>query len=197
MKGLSFLGACLISLALATSASAASLVYVSALNGAQESPSVTTTGVGGATITIDDVNLTMRVEADFANLSTGAIAAHIHCCYVPGGPANVDVATTVPTFPGFPTGTSGSYDQTFDLNDIGTYNPTFVTATGGTVDGARTALLAGLASSNAYFNIHSQQYQTGEIRGFLVPCENNHVPEPGLALLALVAVGSLAVRRRA
>jgi hypothetical protein len=196
MKRIACLAVCVFFLAAATGASAAELQYVGALNGAQESPSVTTTGVGDVMVTIDTVALTMLVETTFTGLMSGTTAAHIHCCFVPGGPSNVGVATAVPTFPGFPLGvTEGNYVMSFDLNDAATYNPDFVTANGGTVSGAMTALLNGLADKNAYFNIHTEQNPTGEIRDFLVPCNPQPIPEPGLALLAFIASGLVLTRR--
>jgi len=83
----------------------------------------------------------MRVEISFSGLTGTTTASHIHCCEAtPGANANVMVATTTPTFPGFPLGvTSGSYDQTFDLTNAGSYNPDFITAHGGTVLCAETA----------------------------------------------------------
>ena len=197
MKRISILVVSLLSLAVATSASAASLVYIGALNGAQESPSVTTTGVGDVMVTIDTVALTMQIETTFSALTSGTTVAHIHCCFVPGGPSNVIPATAVPSLPGFPTGvTSGSYNMTFDLTDAGTYNPDFVAANGGTVDSARAALLAGLSNHDAYFNIHTDQNPAGEIRDFLIQCPPR-VPEPGLLGLLGLAGAGLLVRRRA
>ena len=197
MKRIASLVACVVSLAVGSSASAASLVYIGTLNGAQESPSVTTTGVGDVMVTIDTAALTMRVETTFSGLTSGTTAAHIHCCFVPGGPANVMVATGVPSFPDFPMGvTSGSYDKTFDLTDAATYNPDFVTNNGGTVDSARAALLDGLSRHDAYFNIHTSANPTGEIRDFLVQCPPSHVPEPGLLGLLGTAGAGLLLRRR-
>ena len=51
------------------------------------------------------------------------------------------VATTTPTFPGFPPGvTSGTYDNTLDTSLASAFNPAFVTDHGGTAAGAETAL---------------------------------------------------------
>jgi hypothetical protein len=104
------------------------------------------------------------------------------------------VATQTPTFGGFPLGvTSGTYDMTFDLTDPITYNPAFVAANGGTVEGAEAALLAGLAAGEAYLNIHTTVVPGGEIRGFL-----HAVPEPSGLVLAAVGGGFVlaALRRR-
>jgi hypothetical protein len=109
----------------------------------------------------------MTVDVVFSGLTTGTTASHIHCCAVP--PTNAMVATTVPRFPGFPTGvTSGSYSHTLDMTDAGSYNPAFVTAHGGTVASAEAALLAGLLAGQAYLNIHTTMFPGGEIRGVLL-----------------------------
>lgn len=105
------------------------------------------------------------------------------------------VATTVPTFPGFPLGvTTGTYLQTFDLTLASTYNPAFITAHGGTVAGAEAAFIAGLLSGQTYLNIHTAQFPGGEIRGQL-----QAVPEP--ATLLLMGTGLMAalgvIRKRA
>src|SRR5262245_29588764 len=61
---------------------------------------------GTALVTWDTVTNQMTVNVVFNNLTTGNTAAHIHCCV--DAPGNAGVATTTPTFTGFPTGqTSG------------------------------------------------------------------------------------------
>src|SRR5262249_31037161 len=109
----------------------------------------------------------MTVIVNFTGLTTPNTAAHIHCCAP--APTNAGVATTTPTFTGFPGGvTGGTYTRTFNMNDAASYNPAFVTAQGG-VANARGALLAGMQAGNAYMNVHSQRFGGGEIRGFLHP----------------------------
>jgi hypothetical protein len=83
-------------------------------------------------------------------------------------PANAGVATTTPTFTGFPLGvTAGSYLHSFDTTLSSTFNATFITSHGGTATTAEAALKAGLLAGNAYFNIHTNTFPGGEIRGFL------------------------------
>jgi hypothetical protein len=143
-------------------------------------------------VTVDFDLATMRVEAQFSGLDGTVTAAHIHCCTVDPGLLNAGVATIVPTFPGFPLGVSaGTYDMTFDLAQDASYNPSFLTANGGTASGAMNALLAGLDQGRAYLNIHTTSFGGGEIRGFPA------VPEPSsLALLLLGACLLPAGRRR-
>ena len=108
----------------------------------------------------------VAVKTITVSLQPATTAAHIHCCISP--PGNTGVATTTPTFPGFPLGvTSGSYSRTFDMTAASSYNPAFVTAHGGTTAGAAAALLAGLQAGQAYLNIHTTMFPGGEIRGFL------------------------------
>ena len=179
--------------ALSLPAFADSIIYTADLTGANESPATASPATGFAEVTIDTVAQTMLVDVTFSGLVANDTAAHIHCCVAPGG--NAGVATVVPFFTGFPIGvTSGTYDHLFDLTDPGTYNPAFITANGGTVAGAEGTLLAGLASDEAYLNIHSTTYPGGEIRGFLVA-----TPEPGtesLLLLGTIALAMALVRRQ-
>src|SRR5690606_7541612 len=113
----------------------------------------------------------MTVSLDWDGLIGGnPSAAHIHCCTDPGSTIGVAVG-----FPGFPSSASGSYSRIYDLLDSTIYTSGFMTNFGGgTVQGARDALLAGLASGRAYSNIHNSTYPGGEIRANLTA----EVPEP-------------------
>lgn len=167
-------------------------VYTGTLAGSNENPPSGSPGTGEVRVTVNDVTQVMRVEASFSGLLAPTTAAHIHCCAAPD--ANAGVATPVPTFPGFPGGvTAGSYDQTFDMTLASSFNPGFVTDSGGTIDGARTRLFDNLDAAMAYFNVHSTQFPGGEIRANLAP-----IPEPSTyALMAFgLAALALAARRR-
>jgi CHRD domain/PEP-CTERM motif len=154
---------------LAPPATASVIEYDAILTGPAESPPNASPGTGSAQVFIDTVANTMRVEASFGGLTTNTIMSHIHCCTAIPGAGVAGVATTVPSFPGFPLGvTSGTYDHTFNVFDSTTYNPAFVTANGGTAASAFAALLLGLNAGEAYLNIHTTQFPWGEIRGFLV-----------------------------
>jgi hypothetical protein len=159
------------------------------LNGASENPAVPSDGLGTSLVTFDLDLLTMRVETSFEDLEDTTLQAHIHCCA--DAPANVGVATQLPSFTGFPLGvTAGSMDTTFDMSLASSYNPAFVTANTN-IDGAFNALLNGLIDGRAYFNIHSSFRQSGEIRGYYTV-----VPEPSCAMLLLLGAAGFVVRRR-
>src|SRR5687768_18530438 len=174
-------------------AKADQVVLSTTLTGAQEVPPTGSPGIGSALVTIDTVTNLMTVNVAFAGLVGPTTIAHIHCCAGPGGIAIP--ASTVPSFPGFPTGvTTGTYLQTFDLTLASTYNPAFIAAHGGTVASAQAAFIAGLLNGQAYFNIHTTQFPNGEIRGQL-----QAIPEPATLLLltsgVVGVVGALRKRR--
>jgi len=181
-------------LASASAAQATITVYNATLNGPNESPPNASPGTGTATVTIDDVLNTMRVQVSFSGLTSGTTASHIHAATPTPFTGTAGVATTTPTFPGFPLGvTAGTYDNLFDLLAASTYNSAFVTANGGTTASAEAALLAAIAQGRAYLNIHTSNFTGGEIRGFLVA-----VPEPASWALMLLGFGAtgIALRRR-
>lgn len=155
----------LVFLFLIAASAAEAQTYTVTLNGANENPPVASLGMGQSTITINAAAHTLRVQVTFSQLNSGTTASHIHCCVA--SPGNAGVATTTPSFVGFPLGvTAGSMDQTYDMTQAGTWNPAFVTANGGTTAGAEAALIAGMAAGQAYLNIHSTTSPGGEIRGF-------------------------------
>jgi hypothetical protein len=73
-------------------------------------------------------------------------------------------------------------DSLYDTNQSSTFNPSFITLNGGTVEMAEAALAVYLAEGRAYFNIHTSFAGAGEIRGFLQPLPEA-VPEPSTLLL--------------
>jgi hypothetical protein len=179
--------------AMCTPALADSFTFTATLNGASEgTPSP---GTGFSSVTIDTVTKLMNIHIAFSGLLGITTASHIHCCTAVAGTGTAGVATTVPSFTGFPSGvTSGIYDHIFDMNMSSSYNPAFITASGGTVAGAFAALLGGMNDGKTYVNIHTNMFPGGEIRGFLQP-----VPEPStVVLLAIGILGFIiAIRRHA
>ena len=152
-------------------------------------------GTGFAEVTVDYDLGTMDVEASFSGLTGNVTASHIHCCTAVAGVTTAGVATTLPSFPGFPLGgTSGTYSHSFNLLDASSYNPAFVTANTN-VNGAYAALGVGMDTDHAYFNIHTSAAPGGEIQGFLIA---QSVPEASTSLMMALGLLGLAgwARRR-
>jgi hypothetical protein len=172
-------------------ATAATFIFDANLSGLEEVPSNVSPGSGIAVVTIDDILKTMRVQASFSGLLGTTTASHIHCCALPGIAA--PVATQTPSFVGFPLGvTSGTFDNTFDLTLASSYRAGFITDHGGTVTGAYDALLAGLVSGSAYYNIHTSEFPSGELRGQL-----QAVPEVSTWAMMLLGFGAIGAAIRA
>lgn len=154
-------------------------IYWASLSGPAEAPPNNSPGTGMALVTIDAVANTLRVQATFSGLLAGVTASHIHAPTAVAGSGTAGVATTLPTFPGFPSGvTAGTYDQTFNMLLSSSYNPAYVTNNGGTTASAFAALRAAISAGKAYLNIHSSMFPGGEIRGFLNLCPAINVSIP-------------------
>ncbi len=171
------------------SAQATVFQYSAVLNGANEIPVNTSPGTGSASVNYNNVTHSLQVQVTFSGLTnsgTGVTSAHIHAPTAIPFSGMAGVATTTPTFAGFPSSVfSGSYSNTLDLTSSNSWNTPYITANGGTTSGAESALASALTGGTSYLNLHSGAFPGGEIRGFLVP-----VPEPSsLALMGLSAVG--------
>jgi CHRD domain-containing protein len=188
-------------------AHATPITFAATLIGANEVPPTGSPGTGHATVVLDPALHTMHVDVTFSGLIGFTTASHIHCCLpFPFDPLdNVMVATTTPTFTGFPLGVqAGTYSHDFDLTLASSYNPAFITSAfnldpGKSIAGAEAALENGIENGLTYLNVHTGPppagpppagFPGGEIRGFLVA-------EPAsLVLLGSALLGFYAMRRR-
>ena len=163
------------------------------LNGPSESPANASPGTGFGTVDYDSLLHTMHLHLTFSGLLGTTTASHIHSATLNPFSGTAGVATTTPTFAGFPLGvTSGTYDNTLDLTQSSSWNPSFITANGGTTATAESALASSMLAGTAYWNVHTTSFSGGEIRGFLLL-----VPEPSaVALVALGGVGAFGWLRR-
>ena len=191
LAGLALLGA-------AAPARAIPIPYSALLTGPAEVPTNASPGIGQALVVIDTTPGvdTLFVNVTFSGLIGTTTASHIHAATSTPFAGIAGVATTTPTFTGFPLGvTSGVYTHLFDLTLASSYNPSYISANGGTPASAEAALAAAMAAGESYLNIHSTFATGGEIRGFLAPAS---IPEPvtaGTSLLALAGLGLAALRR--
>lgn len=152
-------------------------------------------GTGDALVAYDPDTHTLQVNATFTGLLGLTSASHIHAATAVPGVGTAGVATQVPNFPGFPLGvTSGTYESaTFDLTMVGSWNPAFVTAHGGTAEGAEAFFAAALWSGSSYLNIHTTNngeisgFPGGEIRGFLHSVPDS-AQSASLVLLGLATI---------
>lgn len=182
-------------LLVATSLANATTIVFNAFLDQNEGAPTGSPATGSAVVTIDNVLNTMHVHVTFAGLLGTTTASHIHAATAVPFTGTAGVATTTPTFAGFPLGvTSGIYDNTLDMTQASSYNPAFVTANGGTTAAAEAALFSAMVAGESYLNIHTTQFPGGEIRGFLIAA----VPEPETYAMMLAGLGLLGfvARRR-
>jgi hypothetical protein len=173
-------------------AQAAIVIYSVNMNGPSEAPPNASPGIGSGTVTFDTFLNTMDINLNFSGLTGNTTAAHIHAATANAFAGTAGVATTLPTFVGFPLGvTSGSFISSIDLTLASSFSAAYVTAQGGTIAQARAALLTAAADGKAYFNVHTGTFPGGEIRGFLTA-----VPEPSGLLLSGWIVGVALLHRR-
>ena len=177
-------------LMLAANATAIPIEYAANLSGANEIPRNASPGTGFVPTTFDLATHILDLHVTFSGLTSPTTAAHIHAPTLAPFSGKAGVATQVPFFVNFPIGVaSGTYDQTFNTLDSSFYNPAFLTANGGTAAGAEAVFAQALDQHKAYFNIHTENFPSGEIRGFLrvlpVPDASHTMLCLGIGLIGL------------
>jgi CHRD domain len=165
---------------LVSSVAAHQFRFSAPLTGPDEEAPNNSPSSGYALVTVDEDEITMRVQLSFDNLVGSVTEANIFARtgnWLAGTALPVlQDPTTDPSnsiLPDFPLGDfSGTYDRTINLAIESSYNPDFVSTYGGTgfdrVSNSLNELVAGLNGREAYLNISTTVFPNGEIRGFLV-----------------------------
>jgi len=183
--------------------------YSFTMNGPSENPPNASPGTGTGTAFYDDVAHTLTLSASFSGLVGNVTQTHFHAVTTvsglpdnnpPGETAdqaaaavpNVGIAIGNPSLPGFPLGVmNGVYAQVLDLTQASIYNAGYLSANGDNTATAEATFANALATGRTYWNIHSNIYPGGEIRGFPVL-----IPEPATVVLALLGMGLVCARGR-
>jgi len=157
----------LVTLSGAISAQALTFTYTAALNGFQEVPQTPSQGIATIVLTLDDQSLNATGVGNVSFLSSNNITGfHIHNApFGVNGPVAVNIGPAAIN--------TGAGTINFNVNL-----------------GANFANVKSfLDARNGYFNIHTDLFPAGEIRGQIAP-----VPEP--ATMAVLGLGAAAFLRR-
>lgn len=157
----------------AVGANAAQFIYTAALNGFQEAPMTPSQGIGTIVLTLDDVANTASGTGSVSFLTGPPVDFHIHeAPYGVSGPVRIPIGPTAFSAPNAQGVRTINFSVSLPINGI-----------------SFAQLKTFLDARNGYFNIHTSQFPSGEIRGQIMP-----VPEPGT--IVGIAVGTAALLRR-
>lgn len=187
---------------LSTAAHASTLTFEGILNGAQEVAGAGPTSVlapndsaavGAGIVTVDtlartiDVSLTV-VGLSLDDLNDGLVASPVGPVHLHNAPVGINGPIAIPFPFGAPLYQSIGTDLGFTVNATGLTEANIILA-GLSFDG----LLAELNAGNIYFNVHSDAFPGGEIRGQLAPVP---LPATGLLLGGMLAFGAYRARKQ-
>jgi hypothetical protein len=168
---------CLILMCFIVTPAKADTFFSAALSGLNEVPANGSPAIGF--ITLDFNGTSLLVIETFSGLASRASASHLHCCVASG--ANGPVAFP---FPLFPTATSGTFMQMFDLSKPSGFNGP-----------SESVLLEALNDGLVYANISDVIFPGGEIRGQLEPVSTGGtVPEPSVLLSVVMGLAAIATQ---
>jgi CHRD domain len=182
---------CLVSTGCLSTPARADQLFNATLSGANEVPANNLSAIGFVTLDLFGNNLEAIVS--FSGLTTPATAIFLRCCAAAGTNGDLALRLTDPS-----SATSSMFNQTFDLTQSSTYNPTFL-ADGGSESVFLSALNAGLV----YINISDTLNPGGEIRGQFEPMStggggggggSGAVPEPGVLLSVATGLAAIATQ---
>jgi hypothetical protein len=146
--------------------------FVTFLTGYEEVPPTSTTGKGNVTITISPDGTSISYELSYSGMSSTVTQAHIHFGERPvNGGIMVFLCDNLGTAPaGVPAcPASGTVSGTIQASDVNPpLDPEPVTAQG-IAAGDLAGVVAAIKHGDAYANVHSTDFPSGEIRGWLRP----------------------------
>lgn len=158
-------------------------------NGPEPDGSTNSPGIGFGTVTLDTETNILSYDLSWSGLVGSLTKLHIH------GPASPDASNPQhiveifgpPEVPAELATTTGSVSASFELQTLeqigfDPIDPDYIVNT--------------LISGQAYLNVHTSVFGTGEIRGNLGTPATQSIPEPGSIFLYAPVLATLALRRR-